>query len=114
MLIFHLKKEWFEKVKSGEKTHEYRVYNDYWKKRINKLQKDIEFRKQVLDITSTHPDKVSVCFMCGYPSYDDNDKILYKVVKNISVVDGKNTDLKIDRKVFDIDFGEAKDEKQKI
>jgi len=114
MLIFHLKKEWFEKVKSGEKTHEYRVYNDYWKKRINKLQKDIEFRKQVLDITSTHPDKVSICFMCGYPSYDDNDKILYKVVKNISIVDGKNTDLKINRKVFDIDFSEAKDEKQKI
>ena len=25
MLTFNLKKEWFEKIKSGEKTHEYRV-----------------------------------------------------------------------------------------
>ena len=111
MLILHLKKKWFEKIKAGEKTHEYRVCNDYWKKRINKLQKDIELRKQVLDIMSTHPDKVNLCFMCGYPSYDDNDKILYKIVKNISIVDGKNTDLQYDGKVFDIEFELVKEQK---
>ena len=37
MLTFNLKKEWFEKIKSGEKTHEYRVMNDYWCKRISAL-----------------------------------------------------------------------------
>lgn len=25
MLIFNLKKEWFDKIKKGEKRHEYRV-----------------------------------------------------------------------------------------
>jgi len=36
MLIFNLKKEWFDKIKSGEKTHEYRLATDYWRKRIEK------------------------------------------------------------------------------
>lgn len=35
MLTLNLKKEWFEKIKSGEKTHEYRVMSDYWVKRIH-------------------------------------------------------------------------------
>ena len=29
MLIFTLKKEWYEKIKSGEKTVEYREAKDY-------------------------------------------------------------------------------------
>ena len=31
MLTFNVKKEWFEKIKSGEKTHEYREYKPYWR-----------------------------------------------------------------------------------
>ena len=34
MLTFNLKKEWFEKIKSGEKTHEYRVSSKYWQNRL--------------------------------------------------------------------------------
>ena len=34
MLTFNLKKEWFEKIKSGEKTHEYREFKYYWFVRI--------------------------------------------------------------------------------
>ena len=30
MLTFNLKKEWFEKIKRGEKTHEYREVKEYW------------------------------------------------------------------------------------
>ena len=37
MLIFPLKKQWYEKIKSGEKTVEYREVKLYWTKRINKL-----------------------------------------------------------------------------
>ena len=33
MLTFNLKKEWFEKIKSGEKTHEYREVKDFWTKK---------------------------------------------------------------------------------
>ena len=34
MLMFPLKKEWYEKIKSGKKTIEYRVVKPYWTKRI--------------------------------------------------------------------------------
>jgi len=34
MLIFPLKKQWYEKIKSGEKTIEYREVKPYWSKRI--------------------------------------------------------------------------------
>jgi len=36
---FVLTHQWFDKIKSGEKTHEYRAHTAYWCKRINKLQK---------------------------------------------------------------------------
>lgn len=104
MLIFHLNNNWFNKIKTGEKTHEYRICNDYWKKRICKLQKDIEYRSKVLDITSKYPDKVLICFANGYPSFDNNDKVLYAVVKKISIVNGIYTDLAIDKPVYDIEF----------
>lgn len=34
MLIFPLKKQWYEKIKSGEKTIEYRKTSEYWKSRL--------------------------------------------------------------------------------
>ena len=34
MLIFPLRKEWYEKIKSGEKTVEYREAKPYWAKRL--------------------------------------------------------------------------------
>lgn len=33
MLTFNLKKQWFNKIKSGEKTHEYRVVKKDWQER---------------------------------------------------------------------------------
>ena len=41
MLIFPLKKQWYDKIKSGEKTVEYREFKPYWTKRIY-----VEFKKQ--------------------------------------------------------------------
>lgn len=35
MLIFPLKKQWYEKIKSGEKTIEYREAKPYWKQRLS-------------------------------------------------------------------------------
>ena len=37
MLIFPLKKEWYEKIKSGEKTVEYREQKAYWSQRLLKI-----------------------------------------------------------------------------
>lgn len=34
ILHLNLKKEWFDKIKSGEKIHEFREYKEYWTKRL--------------------------------------------------------------------------------
>ena len=34
ILHLNLKGEYFDQIKSGEKTQEFRVYNDYWRKRL--------------------------------------------------------------------------------
>lgn len=38
ILILHLKNKWFRKISSGEKTKEYRWYNDYWISRVIKKE----------------------------------------------------------------------------
>ncbi len=97
MLTFNLKKEWFEKIKSGEKTHEYRVATDYWYKRLLVIEE--RYGKLVFTI------KNDFCiFCCGYPNKNDNSKRLKARIKYIQIVNGLNTDLKIDKNVFDIKF----------
>ena len=86
MLIFNLKKEWFEKIKSGEKTHEYREVKPYWERRLENNVGEW------------------ICFCEGYPRRDDTYKRLYARVKSITICNGKNTDLKIDKDVYDIEF----------
>lgn len=96
MLTFNLKKEWFEKIKSGEKTHEYREAKMYWHKR--------------LEVTIRHlncnPDYwTPKCeFVCGYAKKEEKEKRLKAKIKSIRIINGKNTDLKIDKPVFDIKF----------
>ena len=91
MLTFNLKKEWFEKIKSGEKTHEYRELKPYWIKRIEKINL----------LTYSSP---NICFKCGYPKASETDKILYGMIYNISIHNGLNTDLFVDEQVIDIEF----------
>ena len=38
MLVFTLKKQWFEKIKSGEKKIEYREVKPYWTHRLQKAE----------------------------------------------------------------------------
>ena len=35
---FPLTTHWYNKILSGEKTHEYRVHNKYWTVRVNNLE----------------------------------------------------------------------------
>ena len=104
MLIFNLKKEWVEKIKSGEKTHEYREVKEYWIKRLF-LYSKILCRQTALPL---HNECV---FVCGYASKDDEEKRLKAKIKNISIINGKNTDLAIDKDVFDIEFELIKEKK---
>lgn len=88
MLTFNLKKVWFEKIKSGEKTHEYRLQNKFWDIRMSNLK--------IGDI---------ITFASGYPNREEKDKFLQaKVIKITPISNGINTDLKVEAPVYDIEF----------
>ena len=96
MLTFNLKKEWFEKIKSGEKTHEYRGVKPYWEKRLFKNYK-------IYGMPSCN--ETDECeFVCGYAPKTDKDKRLKAIIKGIVIINGKHTDLAIDKDVYDIEF----------
>lgn len=89
MLTFNLKKEWFEKIKSGEKTHEYREIKPYWTRRISK--------ESLLNGTD-----FKIKFVKGYSNKLEN--ILFAKCKNITYKWGEETDLGISADVYDIEF----------
>jgi len=54
-----VKREYFDAIKNGSKTEEYRLRNDYWRKRLGRGKR---FTKVVITL--------------GYPKADETDKIL--------------------------------------
>lgn len=79
---------WFEEIKSGRKTHEYRKFTPFWENRLEKF----EFS--------------TGCFVQFQRAYRKNPERMTFEIKDICLVDGKNTDLHIDGLVFDIELGE--------
>lgn len=53
-----VKREYFEAIKSGVKTEEYRLYNDYWRKRMSGKSFD------------------TITITLGYPKKGDTDRTL--------------------------------------
>ena len=102
MLIFPLKKQWYEKIKSGEKTIEYREVKPYWTKRFQRAgcennKGDIELLLEK-KITCLSPVIKAKCKLrLGY-----TDKYLTATIGKIEVVNGKDTDLHIDKPVYAI------------
>lgn len=86
MTILHLnlKKEWFEKIKSGEKTIEYREFKQYWYTRLNNRYYDI------------------IIFKNGYQK--NAPEIKSEWIKTEIIKNGIETDLKINKPVFAIHF----------
>lgn len=105
MLTFHLKKIWFEKIKSGEKTHEYRIVNKYWYQRL----KDIPTKLYYDEENKMDENILKCCFVCGYPPSNNMEKRLFAKITRFSIHNGLNTDLKIDKPVYDIEFELRKD-----
>ena len=113
MLTFNLKKEWFDKIKSGEKTHEYREVKYYWSSRIvtelykpkNKRERKggIELLKMQFETFGKKEVAAKVCFMNGMET-EENRPRMYGTLKSIDIVDGMNTDLKIKGPVYDFEF----------
>lgn len=58
-IVIPLNGEYFDAIQSGEKTEEYRLCTDYWKKRLVKRHYD------------------EVVFTRGYPKRDDESKRMY-------------------------------------
>ncbi len=95
MLTFNLKKEWYDKIASGEKRIEYREVKSYWTKRIEKVW-TLEDRFFSL----TQPRNclnISCVFRLGYTK-----KCMTAKITKIEVVDGKDTDLHINAPVYAI------------
>lgn len=113
MLTFNLKKEWFEKIKSGEKTHEYRVMSEHWNKRFTNLFKKNgaivalnSLRRSIINGKSTelYPD-FPIEFVLGYAKKNDTNKRLKgHMICLTTQVNGLKTDLKINKPVYDIEF----------
>ena len=59
-LILAVKREYFEQIKSGEKTEENRLCNEYWTKRL--VDRDLSYRNVVITL--------------GYPKKDDKSRRL--------------------------------------
>lgn len=112
MLIFPLKKSWYEKIKSGEKTIEYREVKPYWTRRFYN-ENDGESSAMVEENVFAEPLLVgqAVVFLTmecklrlGY-----TNKYMTANITKIEVVDGKDTDLHIDKPVYAIHLADVKE-----
>lgn len=67
ILTLHLKKKWFDEIKSGRKSCELRRATDYWRKRLV---------GRVYDL---------VYLWSGYPRGDDTDRLLIRTWKGVAI-----------------------------
>ena len=114
LLVFHLKKVWFDKIKSGEKTHEFRTVR-LWKKQIcnyfisngmsDSFKCCVENGRRIAFLLPQLQNDGLIELCCGYPSRNEKEKWLIAKIKAITInVPGLETDLKVDEPVFDIEF----------
>lgn len=97
---------WFEEIKSGRKTHEYRKATPFWAKRINRFWRHFSL------INSGYWDelKTEKYFVQFQKAYRKNPERMTFEIKDINLINGSNTDLHIDKLVFDIELGDRIDE----
>lgn len=89
ILDLPIKKYWFDRIKNGEKTHEYRntaIWN-------NKLGNGRYARYTIVRFRQGQVVKST-----------DKNRVLYGKILSVKRVNGKDTDLKINHDVFDIEF----------
>lgn len=102
-----VKGEWFDKIKSGEKTHEFRERNRYWDQRlgIDVYCHEVKDSTDPLERASARQSMryKAVRFRRGYAK--DAERMLFSI-KSIGIVNGLHTDLHTDGDVFDIELGE--------
>jgi hypothetical protein len=120
MLIFVLKRRWFELIKSGEKTIEYREIKDYWTARLinayyyntkdinDGLRHWIERCCDIEDGAGLYTgffDYIKDGLICDIPCklrLGYTNKYLFAKIVRIEIIDGEDTDLAIDKPVYAI------------
>ena len=114
MLIFSLKKEWYEKIKSGEKTIEYRECKPYWTRRFynecggdsSAMVEENGFAEPLLPGQAIVFLTIECKLRLGY-----TNKYMTANITKIEVVDGKDTDLHIDKPVYALHLADVKEGK---
>lgn len=119
MLIFPLKKHWYEKIKSGEKTVEYREVKLYWTNRIINATQEWNYQNNYASVifeseTNERETRITkMTFIKKMPcilqnGYNPKTRLKADISK-IEVVNGKYTDLAIDKPVYAIHLGNIKE-----
>ncbi len=98
---------WFEKIKSGHKTHEYRKATPFWCKRICNLFGMTAVNNSGCDIYIELPREYMPLIQFQKAYRKDPERMTFKI-KNIKwLSSGLETDLKCIEPVFDIELGEC-------
>lgn len=92
---------WFEEIKSGRKTHEYRAMSEYWKKRFNYVPRTVGVYIPGTWLHDFPYNKVEF-----QKAYRKNAEKMTFLIKKVTLRRGHETDLKYDGGVFDIELGE--------
>lgn len=100
-----LKNHWFEEIKTGRKTHEYRRVTPFWIKRIENAfnMKAVTFENNHIQIEMPEEYMPVIEFQKAF--YKNPERMTFKI-KRLTVINGLGTDLNIDGAVFDIELGE--------
>ena len=88
---------WFDKISIGEKKHEYRECKPYWDRILSE-----EYNAR--HVYDDRP--VSYFYVRFRRGYQKNAPKMLFEIKDISKVWGKDTDLKVNKYVYDIELGE--------
>lgn len=118
MLIFPLKKQWYEKIKSGEKTVVYQKVNPIWIRRIAttlcRPMFGLYLPQKVFELVSTigFDKKFAACYPDNKCLLKFTGKKLSAYISLIEVINGKDTDLHIDKPVYAIHLTDVREVKE--
>lgn len=113
MLIFILKNYWYDKIASGEKEIEYREVKPYWSKRLEKILPPDFLYASVKAFADAGHEIAGIEFgedirpLCLLRRGFTRKRMTAKI-KEIRIVNGANTDLKINAPVYAIHLCDVK------
>lgn len=92
---------WFEEIKSGRKTHEYRKATRFWYKRIGYIYNNFA----LIETGLWDELKENKYFVQFQKAYRKNPERMTFEINDVQLVDGLKTDLHYNGFVFDIELG---------